>query len=103
LRLADAIVGNSSSGLYEAPTCGTPTVDIGERQQGRLKAGSVISCRAERRAIGESIGLALRRGKGVVANPYGAGDSAKRIVEALVAIPDFVALTKKRFFDLAGA
>jgi UDP-hydrolysing UDP-N-acetyl-D-glucosamine 2-epimerase len=103
LRLADAIVGNSSSGLYEAPTCGTPTVDIGERQQGRLKAGSVISCRAERRAIGESIGLALRRGKGVVANPYGAGDSAERIVEALVAIPDFVALTKKRFFDLAGA
>jgi len=103
LRLADAIVGNSSSGLYEAPTCGTPTVDIGERQQGRLKAGSVISCRVERGAIGEAIGLALRRGKGVVANPYGTGDSAKRIVDALVAIPDFVVLTKKRFFDLAGA
>jgi len=103
LRLADAVVGNSSSGLYEAPSCGTPTVDIGDRQQGRLKAASVISCPAERGAISAAIGTALRRGKGVVDNPYGAGDSAGRIVDVLAAIADFAVLTKKRFFDLPGA
>ncbi len=104
LRHADAIVGNSSSGLYEAPSLGTPTVDIGDRQQGRLKAASVLSCRAERGAIAAAIAAALARGKRPTANPYGDGDSARRIVEILAMIDDFRGLTRKRFFDLpAGA
>lgn len=103
LRRADAVVGNSSSGLYEAPSVGTPTVDIGDRQQGRLKAESVISCPPERGAIAAAIAEALRRGRRAVANPYGAGDSARRIVEILAAIGDFRALTRKRFVDLPGA
>ncbi|MGO8921294.1 MAG: UDP-N-acetylglucosamine 2-epimerase [Stellaceae bacterium] len=103
LRRAEAVIGNSSSGLYEAPSVGTPTVDIGDRQQGRLKAESVISCPPERGAIALAIAEALRRGKRAVANPYGAGDSARRIVEILAAIGDFRALTKKRFIDLPGA
>lgn len=103
MRHAAAVVGNSSSGLYEAPSLGTPTVDIGERQRGRLKAASVISCAAERGAIAAAIAEALRRGKAPVANPYGAGDSARRIVEILASIGDFRALTAKRFFDLPGA
>ena len=49
LRRAEAVIGNSSSGLYEAPSVGTPTVDIGDRQRGRLKAESVISCPARAR------------------------------------------------------
>jgi UDP-hydrolysing UDP-N-acetyl-D-glucosamine 2-epimerase len=100
LRHADAMVGNSSSGLYEAPSLGTPTVDIGDRQQGRLKAESVISCGAERGAIAAAIAQALQRGKRPVKNPYGDGDSARRIVDILASIDDFRALTKKRFFDL---
>jgi UDP-hydrolysing UDP-N-acetyl-D-glucosamine 2-epimerase len=103
LRQADAIIGNSSSGLLEAPSFGTPTVDIGERQQGRPRAESVISCRAERRAIAAAIAAARQRPKAPVANPYGAGDAARRIVETLRAIGDFRALTQKRFFDLPGA
>ena len=103
LRRAAAVVGNSSSGLYEAPSFGTPTVDIGDRQQGRLKADSVISCAPERRAIAAAIAEALRRGRQMAANPYGDGDSARRIVEILASIGDFRALTRKRFFDLAGA
>jgi UDP-hydrolysing UDP-N-acetyl-D-glucosamine 2-epimerase len=103
LRRAAAVVGNSSSGLYEAPSFGTPTVDIGDRQQGRLKADSVISCAPERRAIAAAIAEALGRGRRAVANPYGAGDSARRIVEILASIGDFRALTRKRFCDLPGA
>ena len=101
LRHADAVAGNSSSGLYEAPSLGTPTVDIGDRQQGRLKASSVISCPAERAAISAAIAEALRRGKKVVANPYGSGDASRRIVEILASVPDFRALTRKRFFDFS--
>jgi len=103
LRRAEAVIGNSSSGLYEAPSVGTPTVDIGDRQQGRLKAGSVISCPAERGAIAAAIAEALGRGKRAVANPYGSGDSARRIVETLAGIGDFRTLTRKRFCDLPGA
>ena len=102
LREAVAVVGNSSSGLCEAPSLGTPTVDVGERQQGRLKGPSVISCRGERRAIGAAIAEALARPRGPYPNPYGAGDSARRIVEILAGIDDFPALTRKRFFDMAG-
>jgi len=103
MRCADVVVGNSSSGLYEAPSLGTPTVDIGDRQQGRLKASSVISCAPERKAIAEAIRAAMARGKALTENPYGAGDSSRRIVEILRGFDDFRALTRKRFFDLAGA
>jgi GDP/UDP-N,N'-diacetylbacillosamine 2-epimerase (hydrolysing) len=103
VRHAAAVVGNSSSGLYEAPSLGTPTVDIGERQQGRLKAASVISCVPERGAIAEAICAALKRGKAAVDNPYGAGDASRRIVEILRGFDDFDALTRKRFVEFAGA
>ena len=103
MRHAAAVVGNSSSGLYEAPTLGTPTVDIGDRQQGRLKAASVISCASERGAIADAIGVALKRDKVPVENPYGTGDASRRIVEILRGFHDFRALTRKRFVELAGA
>ncbi len=101
MRHAAAVVGNSSSGLYEAPTLGTPTVDIGDRQQGRLKAASVISCAPERGAIADAIGAALKRGKALVENPYGAGDASQRIVEILRGFDDFRPLTRKRFVEFS--
>src|SRR5260221_10056800 len=51
LRLADAVVGNSSSGILEAPAVGTPSVNIGDRQLGRLRAPSIIDCPADPAAI----------------------------------------------------
>ena len=103
LAQVDAVVGNSSSGLYEAPSFKLPTVDIGDRQKGRLKAASVISCPAERGAIAAAIGRALALDCSKVENPYGDGKSAQRIVEALKAIPDPAALLKKQFHELAVA
>ena len=47
LRLADAVVGNSSSGILEAPAVGVPSINIGDRQQGRLRAASIIDCPAD--------------------------------------------------------
>jgi len=84
---ADAVVGNSSSGLYEAPSLRVPTVDIGERQRGRLAAASVLHCAPERAAIADTIHRALAFDCSDVVNPYGDGDSARRIVDVLRRLP----------------
>jgi UDP-hydrolysing UDP-N-acetyl-D-glucosamine 2-epimerase len=100
MRRAAAVVGNSSSGLYEAPSFDVPTVNIGRRQEGRLRADSVIDCPPERAAIGAAIQRALAmRPQGTI-NPYGDGEAAARVVAVLKAIPDWPALVYKRFQDL---
>jgi UDP-N-acetylglucosamine 2-epimerase (non-hydrolysing)/GDP/UDP-N,N'-diacetylbacillosamine 2-epimerase (hydrolysing) len=100
LAQCNAMVGNSSSGLYEAPSLKVPTVNIGSRQSGRLKATSVHDCVPRRDAIAQAIRHALTLDCANVVNPYGDGHSAARIVAALDAIPDFKALLQKRFHDL---
>ncbi len=102
MSVADVVIGNSSSGLYEAPSLQTPTVNIGLRQQGRLKAASVFDCAPEKEAIVEAISQALSFGHQSVENPYQQGDSAKLILNALGAIDDFSSLTMKQFFDQKG-
>lgn len=99
LRAATAVVGNSSSGLYEAPSFGIPTVNIGDRQAGRLRAASVIDCPAERAAIAGALARALVTDARGVDNPYGDGRSAERIVRILAALEAPGALLRKRFFD----
>ncbi len=103
LAHCDAVVGNSSSGIYEAPSLKTPTVNIGDRQNVRLKADSVIDCAAERSEIARAIIRAIALDCSRVENPYGEGHSAPRIVEALKAVPDPVALLKKHFYEIKVA
>lgn len=97
----DAVVGNSSSGLYEAPSFGKPTVNIGDRQKGRLQASSVINCAQEAGAITEAILLALASDCSDSINPYGDGSGSARIKDSLKQIIEPSALLKKHFFDLA--
>ena len=98
MALVDAVVGNSSSGLYEAPSLGVPTVNIGERQRGRLAAGSVLHCPPERGAIAQTLEQALALDCSSVVNPYGDGHSVPRIVEALRHLPKRGELLKKPFY-----
>ncbi len=98
----DAVVGNSSSGLYEAPSLGRPTVNIGTRQQGRLAAASVLHCAAQRDAIAAAITSALALDCSNVVNPYGDGHSAARIVNILRSLPPPATLLSKAF-HLQGA
>ena len=98
LRHVDLVVGNSSSGLYEAPALGLPTVNIGDRQKGRLQASSVVNCAAESRAILEAMQSVIGKRYENVEHPYGDGHSSEKIVAALKAIPDFQALLQKHFF-----
>lgn len=93
----DAVVGNSSSGLYEAPSLEVATVDIGDRQGGRLAATSVLRCQPQRAAICEAIMQAMQRDCTGTINPYGDGRSSERIVEILRALPASAELLGKRF------
>jgi UDP-hydrolysing UDP-N-acetyl-D-glucosamine 2-epimerase len=95
----DAVVGNSSSGLYEAPSFGVPTVDIGDRQKGRLAAASVIHCPAQADAIAAAVEAAFRLDCAGVINPYGDGLSAGRIVEILRMAPPRDVLLAKTFHE----
>jgi UDP-hydrolysing UDP-N-acetyl-D-glucosamine 2-epimerase len=102
LRLADAVVGNSSSGIVEAPAVGTPTVNIGDRQLGRLRAPSIIDCPSDQ----TEVLAALRR---ILSGeihpdsgepPYGRGGASKKIAGTLRKI-DLKRAFPKHFCDLA--
>lgn len=87
LKLASVIVGNSSSGIMETPTFGTPCVNIGRRQNGRPQASNVINVTYAKHEIVEAIRLAtspdfVERARRAV-NPYGDGKASERIVRIL--------------------
>ncbi len=101
LRHASFVLGNSSSGLIEAPILGTPTVNIGNRQQGRLLAETVISCKAERQSVCE----AMKRALDMIHRPskmYGEGDTSQRILKILKRFlaDDDEGMIGKRFYDI---
>ncbi|CAN1212227.1 GDP/UDP-N,N'-diacetylbacillosamine 2-epimerase (Hydrolyzing) [Tumidithrix helvetica PCC 7403] len=96
----DAVVGNSSSGLYEVPSFCKPTVNIGDRQKGRLQATSIINCEPIAAEITKAIQAAFRMDCSQTANPYGDGNSATRIVQILQQIREPSQLLKKHFFDI---
>ncbi|MGI6649708.1 MAG: UDP-N-acetylglucosamine 2-epimerase [Bacillota bacterium] len=94
----DVVVGNSSSGLYEVPSFGKPTVNIGDRQKGRLQAASVVNCEPQASAIIQAITSAFDMDCSNVQNPYGDGNSSIQMLSVLKNIPDYRALLKKQFF-----
>lgn len=100
MNQVDVVVGNSSSGVYEAPSLSTPSVDIGDRQKGRERAASVFHTAPERQAISAAIAAALGRGRQPTISPYGDGEASRRIAEEIAAIPDFRALLQKGFHDI---
>ena len=99
----DAVVGNSSSGLIEVPSFQIPTINIGDRQRGRLKAASVIDCAPATDAILDALtqaqSPAFRATLQALKNPYGNGGAAEKIVQQLASQP-LEGLLKKRFYDL---
>ncbi|HAR97326.1 MAG TPA: UDP-N-acetylglucosamine 2-epimerase (hydrolyzing) [Syntrophus sp. (in: bacteria)] len=100
---AAAMVGNSSSGLIEAPSLLLPVVNVGIRQRGRVRAANVIDTGHDRaevlRAIRKAADPAFRRGLRGLRNPYGDGSAAPRIVDRLKTVPLSAGLTVKRFVD----
>lgn len=103
IRHVDGVIGNSSSGLTEVPSFQKGTINLGDRQGGRLKAASVIDCVPDRDAIMAAIRrlyspdfqATLRS----VRNPYGEGGASEKIVRILREFP-LESVLKKRFYDL---
>lgn len=102
MKFVDGVVGNSSSGLIEAPSIGVGTVNIGSRQQGRLRAASIIQAEPDEASIRESIDRLYEESfKCEVAklrNPYGKGGASRKIVRLLQNL-EGAGLKKKSFYD----
>lgn len=103
LQYVDMVVGNSSSGVVEVPSFGIPTVNIGDRQKGRLCANSVIHCapreEAIRIALQQAATTAFREQAQQVKNPYEQPDTVHRIFEVIRSYP-LEGIIKKHFYDL---
>jgi UDP-hydrolysing UDP-N-acetyl-D-glucosamine 2-epimerase len=97
MAMVNGVVGNSSSGIYEAPSFKIGTVNIGDRQKGRLAAESVFHVSNEVDAIENGIQQILEKKFESVTNPYGDGNAAEKIVAVLEKVPDFKALLRKTF------
>ncbi len=100
MNQVDAVVGNSSSGIMEAPSFRKPAVNIGDRQKGRLQAASVVNCPAVSAEIIGAVRRALTLDCSAVVNPYGNGTASEKIIRTFKSIPDYRALIKKHFFTL---
>lgn len=103
LKHVDLVIGNSSSGLIEAPTFKIPTINIGDRQKGRIEAESVISCDCKKdkiiKAIKKGLSKEFRNKIKNVKNPYGIHNSSVKIINRLKRFEKEKILEKK-FFNL---
>jgi len=103
MSLASAVVGNSSSGILEAPYFGIPTVNVGDRQKNRIATKSVLNCEA----VAESIRICLEKAKSVefrkslegMKNPYGSGDATEKIMAILLKKLNQISVGKS-FYDI---
>jgi len=104
MNCAAAMVGNSSSGIIEAASFRLPVVNIGRRQEGRVRPDNVIDCGNQQSEIESAIDRALsepfRRSLENLTNPYGTGHAADLISNVLLDTPLDERLLYKRFFDL---
>ncbi|MEY8390531.1 UDP-N-acetylglucosamine 2-epimerase (hydrolyzing) [Lachnospiraceae bacterium] len=99
------LIGNSSSGIVETPCFGIPTVNIGDRQKGRLFADSIISCNINEHEIIKAINLALtdkfRERARQTINPYGSGQTSAEILRYIKKfVREKSVNLKKTFYDL---
>lgn len=103
MQFVDAIVGNSSSGLIEAPTFKIGTINIGDRQKGRLKADSIIDCSPDRenikKAFEELYSDKFQSDIKTSKNPYGDSCASTQIIKVLKTV-ELENILKKEFFNI---
>jgi GDP/UDP-N,N'-diacetylbacillosamine 2-epimerase (hydrolysing) len=103
MQFVDAVVGNSSSGIVEAPSFKIGTINIGNRQEGRIKAESIIDCEPTKesikKALQELYSSDFQEKLKNIVNPYSDGNTARRILKVLKAY-DIRNILKKTFYDI---
>jgi GDP/UDP-N,N'-diacetylbacillosamine 2-epimerase (hydrolysing) len=99
----DGVIGNSSSGLAEVPSFRKGTINIGDRQRGRLQATSVINCEPTRLAVTASLqrlySTEFQSSLNAVRNPYGDGGASEKIIATIKTVA-LDGLVKKHFYDI---
>ena len=104
LKYCEMVIGNSSSGLLEAPSFSIPTINIGDRQKGRISAKSVINCNPDEHSICDAIQLAssaaFRDGIKDMPQIYGNGQTSSIIIKEIKKALDKGVVLKKHFFDI---
>lgn len=99
LQFVKAVVGNSSSGIIEVPSFGIPTLNIGDRQKGRIAADSVINCGTSKEDILEGLDKVLNSGPKMIDNPYEGKNTTADILYVLKTYP-LEGLIQKTFYNL---
>lgn len=99
LKYMTAVIGNSSSGIIEVPSFGIPTLDIGDRQKGRIAADSVIHCGYSTEEIKEGLDKVLAYGHKTIDNPYYKEGTCDAILNVIKTYP-LENLVQKHFYDL---
>ena len=99
LKYMTAVIGNSSSGIIEVPSFGIPTLDIGDRQKGRIAADSVIHCGYSTEEIKEGLKKVVTYGKKAIDNPYYKEGTCDAILNVIKTYP-LENLVQKHFYDL---
>lgn len=104
MKHAEFVIGNSSSGIVEAPALHVPTVNIGDRQKGRLQSVSTINCGVSEMEIERAIGIALsqecRKNLDKVISPYGDGHAAEKMTKIIMETIQMPIDLKKKFYDM---
>lgn len=105
MKYAEFVMGNSSSGIIEAPAFHIPVVNIGDRQKGRLQSGCIINCKPDAQSIIKAINRAISPAFGIICkksiSPYGTGDASKQIAGKIVSfILEGKINLKKKFYDI---
>ena len=103
IKYSECVIGNSSSGLIEVPSFKIPTINIGDRQKGRIQAESVINCEPNYdsmlRAINMAMSDSFKKNINNVVNPYGDGNTSEKVIEIIKQHKDKFNL-KKKFYDI---
>jgi GDP/UDP-N,N'-diacetylbacillosamine 2-epimerase (hydrolysing) len=104
MKFSEFVIGNSSSGIAEAPSFQVPTVNIGDRQKGRREAESTINCGTGaddiKKAIEKALSPEFKEKASMVKSPYGDGNASERIAEIVMKKLDEPINLKKKFYDL---
>lgn len=107
MKCAEFVLGNSSSGIIETPAFGIPTVNIGDRQRGRLQSESIINCGVDKESICSAIEKAMsddfKKICREVVSPYGDGHAAENIASKIIEVVNKNEIDlKKKFYDLGN-
>jgi GDP/UDP-N,N'-diacetylbacillosamine 2-epimerase (hydrolysing) len=105
VKYAQLVLGNSSSGIVEAPSIGTPTINIGDRQKGRMMAESVLCCEPEKSeiimAMQKALTMDFQEKAKHIKSPFGDGTTSKQIIDKIL---DYLnnneKTNEKHFYDI---